>query len=176
MPPGAVSIGSRNLADSAIRFTWSVGRRSGKNLTAFIWPVSRAATLSTPAKSSAAFLRVMKSIWSAPRPRAIIDPAVYKYFLAGISHSGLNSFPSGHTTSAFALATILALHATKKGWGIFFLLLAVGVAYSRIYLGQHFLPDVTMGAILGTVSGLLVYAFVNIKLRRRTAAAELPEE
>ncbi|MBS1563115.1 MAG: phosphatase PAP2 family protein, partial [Bacteroidetes bacterium] len=87
-----------------------------------------------------------------------------------------NSFPSGHTTSAFALATILALHATKKGWGVFFLLLAVGVAYSRIYLGQHFLPDVTMGAILGTVSGLLVYAFVNIKLRRRTVAAELPEE
>ena len=113
--------------------------------------------------------QVMKRIWMAPRPRAIIETGLYKNFLAGISHTGFNSFPSGHTTSAFALATILALHSAKKGWGIFFLFLAIGVGYSRIYLGQHFLPDVTAGAILGTATGLLVYGFININLRKRTA-------
>lgn len=113
--------------------------------------------------------QVMKRIWMAPRPRAIIEPGLYKNFLAGISHTGFNSFPSGHTTSAFALATILALHSAQKGWGLFFLLLAAGVGYSRIYLGQHFLPDVTAGALLGTVSGVLVYGFININLRKRTA-------
>ena len=111
----------------------------------------------------------MKMIWAAPRPRAIMEPGVYKNFLAGISGVGHNSFPSGHTTTAFALATILALHASNKRWGLFFLCLAVAVAYSRIYLGQHFLPDVTMGALLGTTTALFVYGFININLRKRTA-------
>jgi len=113
--------------------------------------------------------QVMKKIWAAPRPRAVIDPGLYKNFLAGISGVGNNSFPSGHTTTAFALATILALHASDKRWGLFFLGLAVMVGYSRIYLGQHFLPDVIMGALLGTATGLFVYGFININLRKRTA-------
>jgi len=113
--------------------------------------------------------QVMKKLWAAPRPRAIIEPALYKNFLSGISGVGHNSFPSGHTTTAFALATILALHASNKAWGLFFLFLAVLVGYSRIYLGQHFLPDVTMGALLGTVTALFVYGFININLRKRTA-------
>jgi len=61
------------------------------------------------------------------------------------------------------------LHASNKAWGLFFLFLAVLVGYSRIYLGQHFLPDVTMGALLGTVTALFVYGFININLRKRTA-------
>ena len=111
--------------------------------------------------------QVLKRIWMAPRPRMIIDGTMYKNFLAGISGTGFSSFPSGHTTSVFALATILVLHATHKRWEGFFLFVAVLVGYSRIYLGQHFLPDVTAGALLGTCTGIMVYTFVN--LRRRTA-------
>ncbi len=119
--------------------------------------------------------QVVKNIVMAPRPRSIIEPGVYKSFLAGVSNTGFNSFPSGHTTSVFALATILALHAVKKGWGMFFLFIAVLVAYSRIYLGQHFLPDVTAGALLGSLTSVLVYSFIN--LRKRTAGeGSVPEE
>jgi membrane-associated phospholipid phosphatase len=113
--------------------------------------------------------QLMKKIWAAPRPRSIIEPGLYKNFLTGISGVGHDSFPSGHTTTAFALATVLALHASNKKWGVLFLCLAVLVGYSRIYLGQHFLPDVTMGALLGTVTALFVYGFININLRKRTA-------
>lgn len=112
---------------------------------------------------------VLKRIWMAPRPREVLEAGLYKNFLAGISQSGFDSFPSGHTTSAFALATILALHSTAKGWGLLYLIVAIAVGYSRIYLGQHFLPDVAAGATLGTATGVLVYAFTNFSLRRRAA-------
>ncbi|MCX7727730.1 MAG: phosphatase PAP2 family protein [Chitinispirillaceae bacterium] len=57
------------------------------------------------------------------------------------------SFPSGHTCSAFAAATFLAL--LFKGWWYLTFIAALLVAYSRIYLGQHFPSDVVGGAILG---------------------------
>jgi membrane-associated phospholipid phosphatase len=118
--------------------------------------------------------QVLKRIWMAPRPRSIIDTTVYKNFLAGVTGTGFSSFPSGHTTSVFALATILVLHAGNKRREGVLLFIAVLVGYSRIYLGQHFLPDVTAGALLGTCTGVMVYTFVN--LRRRTAGKASVQE
>lgn len=65
------------------------------------------------------------------------------------------SFPSGHTATAFALATALVLMSTwwRKRWGLA-LLLAAMVGYSRIYLGQHFLQDALAGAALGVLASV----------------------
>ncbi len=126
--------------------------------------------------ASGILAQVLKNMVLEPRPRTLIEPGLYNYFLAGVTRKGFNSFPSGHTTSVFSLATILALHAGKKGWGMFFLFIALLVGYSRIYLGQHFLPDVTAGALLGTATAILVFAFININLRKRTAAEATMEE
>jgi membrane-associated phospholipid phosphatase len=101
--------------------------------------------------------QVIKRAVSAPRPHAIISNAEYPYFIDGITHTGMTSFPSGHTTSVFALATLLALNTRDKRLSLIYLITAIITGYSRIYLGQHFLADVVAGALIGVLSALVVY-------------------
>lgn len=61
------------------------------------------------------------------------------------------SFPSGHTTTAFAVAASLGLFYPGVLPGLLFC--AASVALSRILLGMHFLSDVLAGAALGTTLG-----------------------
>jgi membrane-associated phospholipid phosphatase len=74
------------------------------------------------------------------------------------------SFPSGHTTSAFALATSLSLQYPK--WYIIVpsFLWAGTVAYSRLDLGVHYPSDVLAGAIIGAGSAYLCYV-INKRIR-----------
>jgi membrane-associated phospholipid phosphatase len=77
-----------------------------------------------------------------------------------VYHNG--SFPSGHTTTAFALFATVAFFSSSDWIKFVCLMLAVCVAYSRMYLLQHFLLDVHMGALLGTVTAvLLVYYLLS---------------
>ena len=66
-----------------------------------------------------------------------------------------HSFPSGHTTTAFTLALLLASIVKKNFWVYFFPLVAFFVGYSRVYLAQHFVTDVLAGIFVGTVSAYL---------------------
>ncbi len=70
-----------------------------------------------------------------------------------------HGFPSGHTTTAFAVWFGLALMVRNIYLKIFFLLLATAVGFSRIYLAQHFPEDVLAGAALGGLSALI---FLNL--------------
>ncbi len=71
---------------------------------------------------------------------------------------GLSSFPSGHTMAGFALFSLTAfLWKRKKGMGILLFLCALIVGISRIYLVQHFLKDVYLGAILGVLIAMIIY-------------------
>lgn len=79
-----------------------------------------------------------------------------------------SSFPSGHTTAAFALYGLLAIYTSNFKWKAFWLFPAVFAALSRIYLGQHFLSDVLAGAVLGTFLAYVVFIinqFVQPKLK-----------
>lgn len=67
------------------------------------------------------------------------------------------SFPSGHTTSAFAFYSLIAFFIPNKALKLFCLLLATLVGLSRIYLVQHFLKDVTTGMLTGFLIALIVY-------------------
>jgi membrane-associated phospholipid phosphatase len=64
-----------------------------------------------------------------------------------------SSFPSGHVSSYFALATVYGAKYPKLI--IPLAVVGVGVAYSRIYLGAHYPTDVLAGAVLGVGIGWL---------------------
>jgi membrane-associated phospholipid phosphatase len=76
---------------------------------------------------------------------------------------GSPSFPSGHTSSAFATATSLSLAYPK--WYIIVpsFTWAGTVAYSRMHLGVHYPSDVLTGAVIGAGSAFLTYK-INQKL------------
>lgn len=102
-------------------------------------------------------VQVVKNIFPMPRPKTLLGDAHYAYFIDGITHVGNASFPSGHTATAFGTALILSLFAKNKKYSLLYLFAAFLVAYSRIYLGQHFLQDVLGGALIGVPVALIVY-------------------
>jgi membrane-associated phospholipid phosphatase len=67
------------------------------------------------------------------------------------------SFPSGHTSAAFSLATVIALQYRHTGWvPVLAYTLAGGVGLSRMALDRHWASDVAAGAVLGYFVGRLV--------------------
>jgi membrane-associated phospholipid phosphatase len=82
----------------------------------------------------------------------------------GVEHLTAFSFPSGHTTTAFALFFGLAFMVKNKYLEIFFLFMATLTGYSRIFLSQHFLEDVIAGSVIG-VSTALIMEFLFEKLK-----------
>ena len=95
------------------------------------------------------------------RPKKFFEGIADLYFVPGVENYMYNSFPSGHTTSAFALYFSLAL-LTKNKWIEFLLFtIALTVAYSRIYLSQHFFSDVYAGSLVGMFTTIVVYFVVR---------------
>lgn len=98
--------------------------------------------------------QVLKYFIIEARPAVFLKDSNYKYFIDAVTLHNFHAFPSGHTASAFALATVLAVALNNRSWGIIFLITAILVGYSRIYLGQHFLIDVLCGSLIGVVSAV----------------------
>jgi membrane-associated phospholipid phosphatase len=66
------------------------------------------------------------------------------------------SFPSGHTSQAFFIVTLMAPYFHASAWVVLILYtIALLVGITRMYVGAHYPRDVLAGAILGIVWGLL---------------------
>ncbi|RPI26843.1 MAG: phosphatase PAP2 family protein [Chloroflexota bacterium] len=75
--------------------------------------------------------------------------------IVGYRASG-RSFPSGHTSQAFFMATLIASHYHASVWvALFLYVTAFLVGVTRMYVGAHYPRDVLAGAILGSTWGLL---------------------
>lgn len=93
----------------------------------------------------------LKDALDMPRPFAVLGNAVH---VIG-PHLTAGSFPSGHTTTAFVLASILAAGTRNRGLALGVLCLALLVGMARVAVGAHWPLDVAGGMLCGWFSALI---------------------
>lgn len=109
---------------------------------------------------SAIVVQLLKRNWFADQDR----PSMFKEelgtmdWVSGIELHQHFSFPSGHSTAAFAMCFSVAIIFAKNRWPAALLsVLAASLAFSRIYLSQHFLRDAAAGSALGLLVAMAIW-------------------
>ena len=99
---------------------------------------------------------VIKITVTRPRPYVIME-----MLSPLLISSDPNSFPSGHTSSAFAVGIVWLTLLPKVWMKVVAVILAVIMGISRIYVGVHYPSDVLFGAVVGCVCGIVVMKVYN---------------
>ena len=100
------------------------------------------------------------------RPVKYFQDTVQLHLVDGVRLLNGHSFPSGHSASAFALFLSLAIISRNRYIQVICFILALTVAYSRVYLSQHFLGDIYAGSLIGVIGTLALYpVFYNKNLK-----------
>jgi len=109
-------------------------------------------------------VQVAKFFFDAPRPKLHFAKEINKlHFAKGVEMLSHNSFPSGHTLTAFATGVLLTYLAKNKNWAWLLMFYGVMVGFSRMYLSEHFFEDVIAGSIMGVVLTILWIWFIENK-------------
>lgn len=117
---------------------------------------------------------VLKGVTGRARPFVTGDTTAHDFkFGGGFGNADRQSFPSGHTTAAFAAAAAVTSEA-ERGWPGHFWLVAPAmfggaslVGLSRMYHDKHWASDVALGAAIGTFSGLKVVRYAHSHPKNR---------
>jgi len=116
-------------------------------------------------------VQIAKFIFDAPRPKLYFKDQVSKlHFVKGVEILSHNSFPSGHTLTAFAMGLLFTYLLKNKNWAILLLFYGIMVGFSRMYLSEHFFEDVVAGSIMGVTITVLWLAWIDRKKFLHTPA------
>ena len=110
----------------------------------------------------------IKGLAGRARPFVTGDTTAHDFkFGGGFGNADRQSFPSGHTTAAFAAASAVTSEAERMWPHHFWLVAPVMyggaslVGLSRMYHDKHWASDVALGAAIGTFSGLKVVRYAH---------------
>ena len=141
-----------------------------------LWLVASLAMLCFKKTRKAGFLGLLSIAMSGLLTNVLLKPLVARdrpwltveglRFL--VEEHDPNSFPSGHTSAAFAAAGIWFKTLPERWMGITGIMLAVLMGLSRLYVGVHFPSDVLVGALMGLLAACLVWYGYLIFEKRRT--------
>ncbi|MBE6726928.1 MAG: phosphatase PAP2 family protein [Ruminococcaceae bacterium] len=109
----------------------------------------------------------LKNVTARIRP-CDFDPSVVLLIPREVNFS----FPSGHAAVSFEGAVTILRHHRK--WGIAALVLAVVIAFSRLYLRVHYPSDVLAGTIIGTLNAFLAARIVAWGMEKRVGKTKKP--
>ncbi|TWJ02579.1 membrane-associated phospholipid phosphatase [Mucilaginibacter frigoritolerans] len=108
--------------------------------------------------------QIVKHIVSAPRPALFFSNRLSEiHFVKGMYLDKFDSFPSGHTVTAFSTAVVLTYLLKNKSWSILLFITAILVGCSRMYLSEHFFEDVTAGSALGVFITIFWLCWIDNK-------------
>lgn len=99
---------------------------------------------------------LLKRAFGRARPAAWTEEAPVS-FLPNLTDYSFQSFPSGHTSTAFAMAWVVAFIWPRAFWPA--MLAAAVIGLSRVFTGSHYLTDVMGGLVLGTIGAYAVRWF-----------------
>lgn len=128
---------------------------SGISLIMICFPrTRRAGILSLAALALGGLLTnvTLKQMVARIRPWHTVDGLVFL-----VNEADPNSFPSGHTCAAFAVAGIWFRALPKRWMRITGIVMAVLMGLSRLYVGVHFPSDVLAGAMVGLLASLFAW-------------------
>ncbi len=184
----ATGIGIRALApDFDVQAMQAIADHRNATLTSIAWVVTEAGSFILLAPLSIAFVLLRR--WKRPADdTALVVIAVGSALLtlvvkqivarprptiAPLDHLSSFSFPSEHTTQAAAIYLTVAIMLSQsltRGWReaaiVLGVLIALAVAWSRVYLGVHYPTDVAAGLLLGWSWAVLVFHWARPKLMR----------
>ncbi|MFI1461264.1 bifunctional phosphatase PAP2/diacylglycerol kinase family protein [Nocardia carnea] len=131
----------------------------------------RAAARGVASVAGASFVTnvVLKSVFARRRPAAELMPAHRRLVPAPAS----SSFPSGHSASAAAFATAVAMESPRTA--LFVAPVAAAVAYSRVHTGVHWGSDVLVGAAVGSGIALATRRWWPVRESDEAEAGIVPE-
>jgi undecaprenyl-diphosphatase len=132
-----------------------------------VWPALAVAVIAIALSDQGTGL--LKEIFQRPRPCHVLTDI---HLLAGCTRTF--AMPSNHASNVFVLAGVV--WTARIAWRWVVLVLALGIAYSRVYLGVHYPADVIVGAVWGAALGWglmrgAIWLLPAERLARRNPAA-----